>query len=263
VKNLLLAVDVGNTEVKLGVFREGALAASWRVASRSEATEEEWALVLDGFFRLGGLEISDLQAVVLSSTVPPLTPVIERSARQYLGHSPLTIRPGVKTGMPILYDSPQDVGPDRIVNGVAAVDAYGAPVVVVDFGTATTFDAVSPAGEYLGGVIAPGLGISADALFQHAARLPRVEVADPGTAIGRNTIASIQSGLFNGYVALVDGVLEKIFEEYARDYPEASRPDVVCTGGHATLIGPACRRIRHTDPDLTLQGLRILWERNR
>jgi len=195
--------------------------------------------------------------VALASVVPSLTGVIVELSRHYLGHEPLVIEPGVKTGMPILYEPPGDVGADRIVNGVAAFAAFGGPVIVVDFGTATTFDVVTKKGEYAGGVIYPGIGISADALFQRAARLPRVEIKNPGRVIGRSTVASIQSGLYFGYASMVEGILARIRTELG----EPAR--VVATGGLAESLAPDVPSIEAVDPVLTLTGLRLIWERNR
>ncbi len=208
-------------------------------------------------FDARGVKPAELMGVVLASVVPSLTSVLVELSRQYLGHEPLVIEPGVKTGMPILYEPPGDVGADRIVNGVAAFAAFGGPVIVVDFGTATTFDVVTRKGEYAGGVIYPGIGISADALFQRAARLPRVEIKNPGRVIGRSTVASIQSGLYFGYAAMVEGILARIRAELG----EPAR--VVATGGLAGSLAPDVPAIEAVDPVLTLTGLRLIWERNR
>ncbi len=208
-------------------------------------------------FESRSVKPSELVGVALASVVPSLTGVLVELSRQYLGHEPLVVEPGVKTGMPILYEPPGDVGADRIVNGVAAFAAFGGPVIVVDFGTATTFDVVTRKGEYAGGVIYPGIGISADALFQRAARLPRVEIKNPGRVIGRSTVASIQAGLFFGYAAMVEGILARIRAELG----EPMR--VVATGGLAESLAPDVPSIEAVDPVLTLTGLRLIWERNR
>ncbi len=253
---LLLTIDVGNTNTCLGLHDGHALRADWRLTTRREQTADEYGILVRNLFAASGVEPKDVAGVALASVVPPLTGVLVELSRQYLGQEPLVIEPGVKTGMPILYEPPGDVGADRIVNGVAALATYGGPVIVVDFGTATTFDVVSRRGEYVGGVICPGIGISADALFQRAARLPRVDVRDPGRVIGRSTVGSIQSGLFFGYASMVEGIIGRIRAELK----EPAR--VVATGGLAETLAREVPSIEAVDGTLTLTGLRLIWERN-
>jgi type III pantothenate kinase len=241
----------------LGIHAGAELRAHWRLTTRREQTTDEYGILVRNLFAASGIEPSQIGGVALASVVPPLTSVLVALSRQYLGHDPLVVEPGVRTGMPILYEPPGDVGADRIVNGVAAYAAHGGPVVVVDFGTATTFDVVTRKGEYLGGVICPGIGISADALFQRAARLPRVDVRNPGRVIGRSTVGSMQSGLYFGYASMVEGLLARIKAEIG----EPTR--VVATGGLAESLAAGIKGIDAVDPVLTLTGLRLIWERNR
>ena len=253
---MLLTIDVGNTNTVLGVFEGASLLAHWRLTTRREQTADEYGILVRNLFATSSLDPARVDAVALASVVPPLTPVLVELARQYLGQEALVIGPGVKTGMPILYEPPGDVGADRIVNGVAAFAAYGGPVIVVDFGTATTFDVITRRGEYVGGVICPGIGISADALFQRAARLPRVDVRNPGRVVGRSTVGSIQSGLYFGYGAMCEGLIARIRAELG----EPAR--VVATGGLAETLATEIPSIEAVDPVLTLTGLRLIWERN-
>ena len=254
---MLLTIDVGNTNTVLGAFDGDRLIVHWRLTTRREQTADEYGILVRNLFASSSLEPSAVDAVALASVVPPLTPVLVSLARESLGHDPLVVGPGVKTGMPILYEPPGDVGADRIVNGVAAFAAYGGPVVIVDFGTATTFDVVTRKGEYVGGVICPGIGISADALFQRAARLPRVDVRHPGKVVGRSTVTSMQSGLYFGYAAMCEGILARIAAELGE------RPRVVATGGLAETLAAEIPSIEAVDKVLTLTGLRLIWERNR
>jgi type III pantothenate kinase len=254
---MLLAVDVGNTHTVLGLFEGERLRADWRVASRKDATADETGIVWRQLFASAGLDPAAVDGMIVSSVVPDLDRMVAAVGRRYVGSDPLFVVPGVKTGLPILYDNPHEVGADRIVNAVAAVKRYGAPVIVLDFGTATTFDVVSPRGEYLGGVIAPGLGISAEALFSRTARLARVEVREPARVIGRTTQESIQSGLFHGYVALVEGLVRRVRDELGVAAP------VVATGGIAPVFREALSFLDAVDPGLTLEGLRLIWEKNR
>jgi type III pantothenate kinase len=254
---LLLTIDVGNTNTVLGVHEGERLRVHWRLTTRREQTADEYGILFRSLFAASGLEPKALSGVALASVVPPLTSVLVRLAREYLEKEAVVVEPGIRTGMPILYEPPGDVGADRIVNGVAAFASFGGPVIVVDFGTATTFDVVTKKGEYLGGVICPGIGISADALFQRAARLPRVDVRNPGRAIGRSTVSSIQSGLYFGYAALVEGIIGRIRGELQ----EKAR--VVATGGLAETLARDIPSIEAVDPVLTLTGLRLIWERNR
>jgi type III pantothenate kinase len=253
---LLLTIDAGNTNTVLGVHEGPELKVHWRLTTRREQTTDEYGILVRNLFSGAGIAPADIDGVVIASVVPPLTQVLVSLAGRYLEREPLVVEPGVRTGMPILYDPPGDVGADRIVNGVAAFAIYGGPVVVVDFGTATTFDVVTARGEYVGGVICPGVGISADALFQRAARLPKVEVKNPGLVVGKSTVASMQSGLYFGYASMVQGLIERIRAELP------SRPRVVATGGLAELLASEIPAIEAVDPVLTLTGLRLIWERS-
>jgi len=258
---MLLAIDIGNTNIVLGVFEDAALGRSWRLATARDRTADELGLMVSDLLERGKIALATIDGVVLASVVPQLTgPVIEMSNR-YLGLTPLNVEAGVDIGMPNLYAHPSEVGADRLVNGVAAYEAYGrergVPLVVLDFGTATTFDAISAKGEYLGGVICPGIQISADALFQRAARLPRIDVRKPANVIGRTTVTSMQSGLFFGYVAMVEGLVSRLRRELG------GSAFCVATGGLADVIAPETNVVDAVDRDLTLHGLRIVWERNR
>jgi type III pantothenate kinase len=253
---MLLAVDVGNTETMLGIFRDRELAWHWRMRTAPDRTADELALLFGGFLEQRDLSFDrNVTAVVVSSVVPTATQALRQMVERYFGFRPLVVEPGIKTGVPVLTDNPKEVGADRVVNAVATLDRYGGPAIVVDFGTATTFDAVSEAGEYLGGVIAPGVQISARALYEHTARLPRVELVAPRSVIGRNTVESVQAGLLFGYASMVDGVVERMAKELGS-------PTVVATGGLAPVIIAECRTIERHEPWLTLEGLRIVFERN-
>ena len=253
---MLLAIDVGNTETVVGVFRDEELAWRWRMATVPDRTADELALLFGGFLQQQDLSFDrNVTGVVLSSVVPSATQAIREMVRRYFRFPPVVVEPGVKTGVPVLTDNPKEVGADRIVNALAAFTRYGGPCVVVDFGTATTFDCVSERGEYVGGAIAPGLQIAARALFEHTARLPLVEMVAPQAAIGKNTVESVQSGLIFGYAALIDGMIERIAKELGQ-------PTVIATGGLAPVVIEECRTVDHHEPWLTLEGLRLVFEKN-
>ena len=258
---MLLVLDVGNTNTVLGVFdispgESARLIAHWRVSTTKTQTVDEYGVLFRNLFAMNRLEFTAVKGTVISSVVPPLDSILREVCERYFQSRPLFIEPGVKTGMPVHYDNPAEVGADRIVNSVAAFENYGGPCIIVDFGTATTFDVVSKKGEYLGGVITPGIGISADALFSRTARLPRVDVRKPPRVLATNTVNSVQSGLYYGYLGLIDGILERLMHELGGDVK------VVATGGLAPLMGEGSKYIEKVDDLLTLEGLRIIYERN-
>jgi type III pantothenate kinase len=254
---VLLAIDVGNTNTVLGAYDGVRLRHHWRIETSHTRTSDEYGILIRQLFGAAKLDAGQVDAVVISSVVPPLAFTLEQMTVRYFERKPLFVGPGMKTGMPILYENPREVGADRVVNAVAAFERWRCGLVVVDFGTATTFDAISAKGEYLGGAICPGIGISMDALFRSASKLPRVEFVRPPSVIGRNTVASIQAGLVYGYVGLVDGICGRMAEELG------FQPKVVATGGLAPLIAGVSKAIAEVDEHLTLDGLRILYERNR
>ena len=255
---MLLALDVGNTNTVLGVFRAKQIVAHWRLTTARDQTIDEYGILSRELFTLAGLDPREIGGIIISSVVPPLNSTLAGMAERYFGKKALFVEPGIKTGMPVHYDNPQEVGADRIVNSVAAFEKYGGPCIVVNFGTATKFEVISERGEYLGGAISPGLGISADALFSRAARLGRVDIKRPPKVIGTTTVTHIQSGLYYGYIGLVDGILERMIAEM-RDDPRCSpkaentQPKILATGGMARLIAEDSRYISTIDDMLTLE----------
>jgi type III pantothenate kinase len=253
---MILAIDVGNTQTVMGLFEAGQLDAHWRVHTNAALTSDEIRVKISGLLGAEGRDWGDVERVVISSVVPQLTHTYEEIAEQTTGRSPMVVGPGLKTGMPISYDNPREVGADRIVNGIAAYEKLGGPVIVIDFGTATTLDVIDENGAYLGGAIAPGIETSAEALFSKAARLSKVDLEPPDSVIGTNTQASLQSGLMLGEAAMIDGLVARIREELDADAA------VIATGGLAHTMAPLCDVIGEVDEDLTLKGLMLVYERN-
>ncbi len=253
---MLLVIDVGNTNAVLGMYDGQSLIRNWRITTDKSRTVDEYAILIDQLFRLSSVQFSDIRDVIISCVVPPVLNTFERLCRKYFQKTPYIVGPGTKTGMPILYDNPKEVGADRIVNAVAAYAKYRRSLIIVDFGTATTFDFISGRGQYLGGAIAPGVSIAAEALFERASKLPRVEISHPPQVIAKNTVNSMQSGIFYGYVGLVDGIVARMKAEAGEN------PLVVATGGLARLISSASATIDEVEPLLTLEGLRIIYSLN-
>jgi type III pantothenate kinase len=257
---MLLVIDVGNTNTSLGVYRGSELVAHWRLTTNRARTVDEYGIHARNLFEFAGLDFKAVDAIAIASVVPPLNYTLKTMAETYFKLSPVFVDSETNTGLTILYEPASDVGADRIVDAVAAVEKYGAPCIIVDFGTATTFDVINAKGEYLGGVITPGIMISSDALFERAAKLPRVDIKRPQKVVGSSTTTAMQSGLYHGYTALVDGVLRKIIDEVGAT---GKRPVVIATGGLAPLIATGSEYIEHVDDTLTLDGLRLIYERTR
>lgn len=254
---MLLAIDVGNTNMVLGIYQGNDLKVSWRISTNRQQTGDEYGIILKNLFSQAGITVEELSGIIISSVVPPLMSALTEMSRRYMHKEPLVISSEINMGINLLVDNPWEVGADRIVNAVAGYALYGGPLIIVDFGTATTIDAVSTDGDYLGGAIAPGIGISTEALFQKAAKLPRVELVKPQQVIGRNTIASMQSGIIYGFAGQVDGIVKRMFQEFT------VAPQVIATGGLATLIARESETLQTVNPLLTLDGLRIIYERNK
>jgi len=252
---VLLALDAGNTNVTIGAFEFGKLTATFRLRTVHEQTADEWGVLVRSLFQLAGLHVSKVDGIIIASVVPPIDAALALMARRYFKTEALFVTPETDTGLKICYDDPKEVGADRVVNAVAALHKYGGPCVVVDLGTAITFDVISAGSEYLGGIIAAGIGISIDALFARTARLPRVDFREPGKLIGTNTVGSVQSGLYYGALGMIDGIVERLVQELGPD------TKVVATGGQAPLIARSSQRLKVVDENLTLDGLEIIWNR--
>lgn len=253
---MLLVIDVGNTNTVLGLYEGDELVRDWRIRTVVDHTVDEYGMLIYNLYKNSKIKPKAIKAIIISCVVPPMLNILEPLCRKYFNVKPIIVEPGIKTGMPILYDNPREVGADRIVNAVAAYEKYGGDIIVVDFGTATTFDYVSKKGEYMGGCIAPGIMISSEALFSKAAKLPRVEISKPKSVIGKDTVSSMQAGILYGYAGLVDGLVQRIKEEVKSD------PRVIATGGLARIIASETKSIQIVDEMLTLEGLRILYKRN-
>ena len=254
---MLLAIDASNTNLKFGVFDGERLLDDWRLATRRDSMADELGITFVQLMRQAGIEPKQIDSVVIASVVPPLNPSLVEASHKYFGQDPLMVGPGIRSGLKILYENPREVGADRIVAALAAFRKYGGPLIIIDFGTGTTYDAISATGDYLGGAIAPGIGIAADALFEHAARLQRVELKAPPSVIGRNTVESVQAGILFGYVAQVEGMVARLRRELGDE------AKVVATGGYARLIAAHTQAIQEVDDRLMLEGLRLIHELNR
>ena len=252
---MLLVIEVGNTNTKIGVYEGARLLTSWRLTTRREQTADEYGIFFETLLRTRGIQATQIGGVAISNVVPPVQQTLEWMTEKYFNVLPFTVEPGADAGMPLMIDTPRELGSDRVIKCVAAIAMYGPPLIVVDLGTATTFDCVNAAGEFIGGAIAPGITTAMDALIQRAARLYRVELVRPKEAIGRNTVTNIQSGMVYGYAGLVDGIVDRMKHEMGED------TKVVATGGHAGLITDVARSVQHVNEDLGLEGLRLLYER--
>ncbi|XEC97782.1 type III pantothenate kinase [Paenibacillus tarimensis] len=253
---MILVVDVGNTNIVLGIYKDKELLHHWRLGTNRSATVDEYGIMFHNLFQYADLELGQVEGIIISSVVPPLMRTLEQLCMKYTKKCPLIVGPGIKTGLNIRYENPREVGADRIVNAVAGIEKYGTPLIVVDFGTATTFDYIDQGGNYLGGAIVPGIGISTEALYQRAAKLPRIELVKPRSVIGRNPVTSMQAGIIYGYAGQVDGIVRRICAEFS------VKPYVVATGGLAELIASESETVKEVDPLLTLEGLRLIYERN-
>lgn len=253
---MFLVVDVGNTNIVLGIYKGRELLHHFRIGTNRQSTVDEYGVLIYDLFQMSKIDVREIEGVIISSVVPPLMHVLEELCEKYLHRKPLIVGPGIKTGLNLRYENPREVGADRIVNAVAAIEQYGGPLVVVDFGTATTFDCVDAKGNYLGGAIVPGIGISTEALYQRASKLPRIELEKPKKVIGRNTVHAMQAGIIFGYAGQVDGIVERIRREMDAE------PKVIATGGLAELIASEASSIQEVNPWLTLEGLRLIYERN-
>lgn len=254
---MILVVDVGNTNIVLGIYEGKQLLHNWRISTNRAATADEYGILIDNLCKHEGIRLDAVEGVIISSVVPPLMFALEQMCRKYIRKEPLIVGPGIKTGLNIRYENPREVGADRIVNAVAGIEQYGTPLIIVDFGTATTFCYIDENAQYIGGAIAPGIGISTEALYQRAAKLPRIELVRPKSTVGRNTITSMQAGIIYGFAGQVDGIVQRIREEFG------TQPKVIATGGLAELIASESRTIDLINPLLTLQGLQLIYERNR
>ncbi|MBL5777834.1 type III pantothenate kinase [Bacillus sporothermodurans] len=253
---MLFVLDVGNTNMVLGVYDKDELKYHWRVETNRHKTEDEYAMVIRSLFQHVGIEFKDINGIIISTVVPPIMYTLERMCNKYFHVKPLVVGPGIKTGLDIKYENPREVGADRIVNAVAGINEYGSPLIIVDFGTATTFCYINEHSQYMGGAISPGIGISVEALYSRAAKLPRIEIAKTDEIIGKNTVAAMQAGLVYGYVGQVEGIVNRMKANSKKE------PIVVATGGHANLIASESKAIDIVDSFLTLKGLRLIYKRN-
>lgn len=254
---MIFVLDVGNTNIVLGVYQQDELKYHWRIETSRHKTEDEFGMIIKSLFAHVGLQFSDINGVIISSVVPPIMFTLEKMCNKYFQEKPLIVGPGVKTGLNIKYENPREVGADRIVNAVAGIEVYGSPLVIVDFGTATTFCYIDEKSNYMGGVIAPGIGISTEALYSKAAKLPRIEIMPVDEVIGKNTVAAMQAGILFGFVGQVEGIVQRILAK------SKQKPTVVATGGLANLIASETKMIDVVDQDLTLKGLQLIYKRNR